>query len=197
MSLSRVPRPRDLLRRRIGWSAVALLLTLCGGVVSPHQLRAQEPEERRDDRPAFSLSSGEIFTTKASPHVQLTFERLSSLDFRVYRVDDHFAFFAGLKDPHMMGSEAYVVPTEQTWLERLSTWKADRRADLQTFLRRQTTREYRAARRAKRPPCSGASNSACRPSRRCRCSTTSRSSRRGARCSLASRMPTSGAFRSR
>lgn len=148
MSLSRVPRPRGLLRRGSGWSVLAFLLTLCGGLVSPEQLHAQEPEGQRDDRPAFSLSSGEIFTTTAAPYVHLTFERLSSLDFRVYRVDDPFAFFAGLKDPHTMGSESYVMPTEPTWLERLSTWKAHRRADLQSFLRRQTSREYRATRRA-------------------------------------------------
>jgi hypothetical protein len=60
---------------------------------------------RPDDRPAFSLSSSEIFTTHASPYVTLTFERLGSLDFRVYRVVDPFAFFARLKDPHTLGSE--------------------------------------------------------------------------------------------
>ena len=101
-----------------------------------------------DDRPAFSLSSSQIFTTTASPYVTLTFERLGSLDFRVYRVADPFAFFAGLKDPHTLGSETYTVPTEQTWIERLSAWKAQRRGQLLSFARRQTSREYRAARRS-------------------------------------------------
>ena len=84
----------------------------------------------------------------ASPYVTLTFERLGSLDFRIYRVADPVAFFAGLDDAHTLGSEEYTVPTEQTWLERLASWKAGRRADLQSFLRRQVSREYRAQRRA-------------------------------------------------
>ncbi|BCS32999.1 hypothetical protein TBR22_A22240 [Luteitalea sp. TBR-22] len=111
-------------------------------------LLAQGDEARPADRPAFSLSSSEIFRSAAAPYVTLTFERLDSLDFRIYKVDDPVAFFAGLEDPHMLGSEEYVVPTEQTWLERIAAWKADRRGDLQRFLRRQTSHEYRAHRRA-------------------------------------------------
>lgn len=115
----------------------------------PGLAAAQTDATRRPpDRPAFSLSSGEIFTSKASPYVTLTFERLGSLDFRIYRVADPVAFFAGLDDPHTLGSEDHAVPTEQTWLERLAAWKADRRADIQSFLRRQTSHDYRVRRRA-------------------------------------------------
>ena len=126
------------------------VLAACALLACPCRLASAQEDAppRPADRPAFSLSSSEIFTTKASPYVTLTFERLGSLDFRVYRIADPFAFFAGLKDPHTLGSETYTVPTEPTWLERISSWKAERRADLLSFVRRQTSREYRALRRA-------------------------------------------------
>ena len=136
---------------RVRSHARTLLAGLLLACAAQGILRAQNERQaiqRPDDRPAFSLSSSEIFTTKASPHITLTFERLGSLDFRVYRVADPFAFFASLADAHALGSETYTVPTEQTWLERLSAWKAARRGDLLRFARRQTSREYRSHRRA-------------------------------------------------
>ena len=131
-----------------GTRAAMLLATLLA-LALPSPAPAQDDAPTRPvDRPAFSLASGEIFTTQASPFVTLTFERLGSLDFRIYRVADPIAFFEGLDEPHALGSEEYTVPTEQTWLERLASWKAERRADVQGFLRRQTSRDYRAQRRA-------------------------------------------------
>lgn len=126
-------------------ATLAALLVLVLGALAP---TARAQDDRPADAPGFSLSSSEVFRRGTAPYVTLTFERLGSLDFRVYRVADPVAFFAGLEDAHTLGSEAYSVPTERTWLERLSAWKAERRADLQTFLRRQTSRAYRAQRRA-------------------------------------------------
>lgn len=131
-----------------GPRAATLLATLLALAFSSLARAQDDAPTRPVDRPAFSLSSGEIFTTKAAPFVTLTFERLGSLDFRIYRVADPIAFFEGLDEPHALGSEEYTVPTEQTWLERLASWKAERRADVQGFLRRQTSRDYRAQRRA-------------------------------------------------
>jgi uncharacterized protein YfaS (alpha-2-macroglobulin family) len=134
--------------RRPGRTRTAVLLAALA-LLLPQLATAQSGAPPTPaDRPAFSLSSGEIFTSTASPYVTLTFERLGSLDFRIYRVADPVAFFAGLDDPHTLGSEEYSVPTEQTWLERLAAWKAERRADVQGFLRRQTSHDYRAQRRA-------------------------------------------------
>jgi uncharacterized protein YfaS (alpha-2-macroglobulin family) len=127
---------------------LAALLASLVAATTPSPARAQEEAARPADRPAFSLSSSEIFRTTASPYVTLTFERLGSLDFRVYKVADPVAFFSGLDDAHALGSAEYTVPTEQTWLERLASWKAERRSDLQWFLRRQTSHEYRSQRRA-------------------------------------------------
>jgi len=126
---------------------VVFVLSVAGGA------RAQEDPAPPDaspasDTPAFSLASSEIVSTRATPSVTLTFERLSSLDFRVYKVRDPFAFFSGLPDPHVLGSPEYTVPRELTWIERLAAWKAARRADLRGFLRRQASPRLRAERRA-------------------------------------------------
>jgi uncharacterized protein YfaS (alpha-2-macroglobulin family) len=98
---------------------------------------------------AFSLSSSQIFTTKGEPAVDLLFQQLTHLDFRVYRVKDARAFFAGLEDPHQLGSPEPVVPQEQTWLERIASWKAARRSDIKDLLRAQVSTRYRAERRAR------------------------------------------------
>jgi hypothetical protein len=41
-------------------------------------------ETAAGDRPAFSLASSQIFTSKDTPAIYLTFRRVSFLDFRVY-----------------------------------------------------------------------------------------------------------------
>ena len=103
---------------------------------------ATEPET-----PAFTLSSSEIFTSRDSVAFNLTFRRLTQLDFRVYRVKDPFAFFAGLRDPHQMGSEEYAVPLERSWIERLADWKAAQRGRIRGFFRGQISHQYRTERR--------------------------------------------------
>lgn len=102
-----------------------------------------------DPSPAFSLSSSQIFTTKDSPAIDLVFQQIDGLDFRVYKVKDTAAFFASLEDPHQLGSPEPIVPQEQTWLERIASWKARQRSAVRGFLRRQVSHEYRAARRAR------------------------------------------------
>ena len=107
--------------------------------------RARCPPRRRGPRPGADAGrrrnagirpwSSQIFTTSERPSFSLTFTNLDHLDFRVYRVADPLAFFAGLKDPHQLGSEKPVVPQERTWLERIADWKAGRRAAIQSFLR--------------------------------------------------------------
>jgi hypothetical protein len=100
-----------------------------------------------DSQPAFSLASSQIFTTKDSPAIHLSFRQLSHVDFRVYRVKDVTAFFASLQDPHVLGGPEPLVPEEETWLERISRWKASWRSSIRQFARRQFSLEYRARRR--------------------------------------------------
>ncbi len=97
--------------------------------------------------PAFTLSSSEVYTTRDQPAFHLTFRGVTQLDFRVYRVRDPFAFFAGLRDPHQLGSEERPVPQERSWIERLADWKAAQRRQLRSFFRSQVSRDYRAQRR--------------------------------------------------
>ncbi len=101
-----------------------------------------------DDRPAFSLSTSEVFTTREAPHFYLTFRRIRQLDFRVYKVRDPFTFFSNLRDPHQLGSNEVEVQQQRTWLERLTDFKRGQRQYLQRLARAQVSRTYRATRRA-------------------------------------------------
>ena len=56
-----------------------------------------------------SLSTSEVFTTRDAPHFYLTFRRVPRLDFRVYKVRDPFAFFAGLDDPHQYSKSSVLI----------------------------------------------------------------------------------------
>lgn len=106
------------------------------------------PVFAQEDRPAFSLSTSEVFTTRDAPNFYLTFKRIQHLDFRVYRVRDPFAFFEGLNDPHQLGTGEASVKQERTWLERFSDWKRGQRQYLRQFARAQASHEYRVTRRA-------------------------------------------------
>ena len=90
-----------------------------------------------------------MFTTRDAPHFYLTFRHLPSLDVRVYKVRDPFAFFGGLRDLHQMGTDqAPDVPQERSFIERLADWKRQQRSALRGFVRGQISREYRAQRTA-------------------------------------------------
>jgi alpha-2-macroglobulin len=130
---------------RLGhWSVAVLLFAAVGTQARPAS--AQQPDGA-DIRPAFSLASSHIATTRERPTLTLMFRRVTSLDFRVYRVGDPLKFFAGLRDPHALGSEEPVVPQERTLLERIARWKAARRDAVLSFLRGQFSHDYRRARR--------------------------------------------------
>lgn len=120
------------------------LLLLFSALATP--LFAQDPPS--EERPAFSLSTSEVFTTRDAPNFYLTFKRIQQLDFRVYKVRDPFAFFAGLNDPHQLGTGEAYVKQERTWLERFSDWKREQRQGVRRFARMQASHEYRTTRRA-------------------------------------------------
>jgi len=124
--------------------ALRLALFVLAGLVST-DLHAQASQT--DTRPAFSIASGSIGSSRERPVVYLTFRHITHLDFRVYRVHDPMRFMAGLKDPHQLGSEQPPVDQVPTLLERIANWKAARRDEIRSFLRAQFTREYRAERR--------------------------------------------------
>jgi uncharacterized protein YfaS (alpha-2-macroglobulin family) len=131
------PRCREWARALVPVAAVSLIF--CG-------VAAASPRAA-DQRPAFSLASSHIATTKERPTIELMFREVTSLDFRVYRVEDPLTFFAQLRDPHTLGSQAPVVPQERTLLERIADWKADQRYTIRHFLRGQFSSTYRQARK--------------------------------------------------
>lgn len=127
--------------------SIAVLALVCGLFLAIAPAHAQETADQ--ERPAFSLSTSETFTTRDAPSFYLTFRRIPQIDIRVYRVRDAFAFFAGLNDPHQFGTgEDYAVPQERTWIERLSDWKRRQRSNLRWVVRAQLSPRYRAERRA-------------------------------------------------
>lgn len=121
----------------------ALVLVLWPLVAHPALAQPGEPAV-----PGFSLASSTIFSTRETPAIHLTFQRVDHLDFRIYKVRDPIAFVAGLKDPHQLGSETPPVDQEPTALERVASWKARWRWRLRDFVRRQFSHGYRRARRA-------------------------------------------------
>lgn len=97
--------------------------------------------------PAFSLASGQVVSTRERAYVQLGFQQVDALDFRVYRVKDPFAFLQGLRDAHTLGSPEPLVPQEQTLVERLAAWKASWRGTFRSFVRAQLSEQHLARRR--------------------------------------------------
>lgn len=100
-----------------------------------------------DNSPSFTLASSRNFNTRERPAITLIYRGVASLDFRVYKVNDAFAFFETRRDPHHLVGEKPIVPQERTWLERIALWKSDRWADVRRFVRRQFSVEYRQVRR--------------------------------------------------
>jgi alpha-2-macroglobulin len=125
-------------------AACILILIAVGGAPSP--ARAQAAADQRT--PAFTLSTSEVFTTRESAFFHLTFRHVTQLDFRVYRVHDALRFFAGLRDPHQLGSGERPVAEERSWIERFAEWKTTQRRTIRNFVRGQVSAEYRADRRA-------------------------------------------------
>jgi uncharacterized protein YfaS (alpha-2-macroglobulin family) len=125
-------------------AALVLILLAASGATSPVQ--AQDAADQRT--PAFTLSSSEVFTTRESAFFHLTFRHVTQLDFRVYRVRDPLKFFAGLRDPHQLGSEERPVAQERSWIERLADWKDAQRRTIRNFARGQVSPAYRSVRRA-------------------------------------------------
>jgi uncharacterized protein YfaS (alpha-2-macroglobulin family) len=117
-------------------------------LMAPAAAAAQDQDDAPE--PAFTLSSSEVFTTRDSAAFTLTFRHLTQLDFRVYRVRDAFTFFAGLRDPHQLGSEERPVPQERSWIERIADWKTGQRRTIRSFFRGQISPDYRVQRRASR-----------------------------------------------
>ncbi|MGA2183361.1 MAG: MG2 domain-containing protein [Bryobacteraceae bacterium] len=96
-----------------------------------------------EEEPYFALASAKTFGAGEQVSVQLNAWNVTSLDFRVYRVNDPVRFFEQLDDPHMFGGRAPRPPREQTLLERFHEFKAGWRTSMGNLLREQFSLESR------------------------------------------------------
>lgn len=94
---------------------------------------------QNEAEPYFSLSSNRTFASQGKPAVGFSAFNVTSLEFRVYRVNDPLKFFGQLEDVHRFGGRAPKPPTEKTLLERLHEWKREKHADIRRSMRAQFT----------------------------------------------------------
>ena len=106
-------------------TTLRLLALISVALLSATSVYAQIRDSQRTEpeTPAFTLSSSEVFTSRDSAAFNLTFRRVTQLDFRVYRGKDPFAFFAGLRDPHQTAAKR-SSPTRAQFTVPLADWKA-------------------------------------------------------------------------
>ena len=95
-------------------------------------LHAQESD---DESPYFTISSSKTYASGEKPSIQLWGSKVSTLEFRVYRVNDPLKFFAKLQDQHQFGGRAPRVPRQLTWIERFHNWKHELWASVRDFFR--------------------------------------------------------------
>jgi uncharacterized protein YfaS (alpha-2-macroglobulin family) len=118
-----------------------------------------------DSKPFFALSTNRTFSTSENPRLWLDHRGLSSLDFRVYRVNDPARFFARLSNPHQVGQDgqeqiASKLSIRPSLLERIRGVRVWAYSGIRNYFRaqlRQDTRKtfnqkFRATETAQRLP---------------------------------------------
>ncbi len=90
-------------------------------------------------RPFFLLASSHTFGSNGKPSINVSATNVTSLKFRVYRVNDPEKFFRQLDQAHDFSD--YVAPSRdrRSLLERFHRWKSGLRADIRRSLRAQFT----------------------------------------------------------
>lgn len=98
-----------------------------------------------ESEPAFSLSSNQTYLPGEKAKVDVWMQNVSTLEFRVYRVNDPIAFFQKLSALHGFGGTARPLRRELTWLEHFHGWKREWRFRIRNLFREQFTAESRAS----------------------------------------------------
>lgn len=133
-------------------SAVCWLALLTPHAQGNQAAQAQaSPQPSASVKPSFSLSTNRTFGTSDRPRVWVSYQGITSLDFRVYKIKDPVKFFKQLNDPHQMGTEEKreVAANYQggdnkpSLLERLHSFKASITSDIKSYFRRQLNHESR------------------------------------------------------
>ena len=116
--------------------AVFLLLSLWSPLI------AQEPQP--DVQPYFSLTSERTYLSEEKVEIAVYSHNVSTLQFRVYRVDDPIKFFSQLQEMHSFGGQAPRMPKQaHTWLERFHAWKQRIWVWIRDFIRAQFSPDSR------------------------------------------------------
>jgi hypothetical protein len=90
-----------------------------------------------DETAYFTLNSAKTFAPGETPSINFTAWNVKQLEFRVYRVNDPVRFFEQLEDAHTFGGGIRRKRRNETWVERLHTWKHSLRRDIRASLRGQ------------------------------------------------------------
>ena len=117
------------------------------------------------NQPFFALSSNRTFGSSENARLWLDHRGVSSLDFRIYRVNDPQRFFAQLSNPHEMGEEegeqiATTMSKRPSLLERVRAVKVWAYSGIRNYFRDQLNQgtrksfnqKFRATDNAKRVP---------------------------------------------
>ncbi len=104
-----IPAPRANQR---SWSTPSSSRPLLRLLIRAHKSATAETEPFvppveivADDKPFFSLFTNRTFGSSDTPRLWLDHRGISSLDFRVYRVNDPTSFFAQLTNSHQLGED--------------------------------------------------------------------------------------------
>jgi hypothetical protein len=111
------------------------------------------PQPSPSVKPRFSLSTNRTYGASEKPRIYISYQGLTSLDFRVYKVRDPFKFFKQLNDLHHLGEEergevaevAAVADRKPSALEKLRTFKSSVYRAVKSYFRSQLRRESRTA----------------------------------------------------
>lgn len=151
---------------RQGWQGLIVGAVLLGGgwlgasrwerVTTPVQAAQpsnSQPDAEKPRKVRFSLSTMRAYLPNESPRVYINYQGVESLDFRVYRVRDPFAFFRQLEDAHQMGVDEYAdvgeISSRQerqvSILESVRGFKRTLYYRLKSYVRGQVARRSRAS----------------------------------------------------
>ncbi len=108
------------------------------------------PQPSPSVKPSFSLQTNRTYGTTEKTRIYLSYQGITALDFRVYKVKDPIKFFTQLENPHRMGVEERAAVTETyrgkpSFLETLRDFKFNLLALFKNYVRQQLRRESRAA----------------------------------------------------
>lgn len=94
---------------------------------------------QNEEEPYFSLTSARTFGSNGRPTISMGAYNVTSLEFRVYRINDPVKFFEQLEDSHQFGGQVQRPSHEPTLLERIHSWKRGLRANIRRTMRGQFT----------------------------------------------------------